>query len=437
MKKQIIRLFNLLLLIYSCTALGQGIDFSKGTWKEIKEKARNENKLIFIDVYTSWCGPCKKLDKEIFPLEEVGTFYNQNFVSYKIDAEKGEGVNLAREYAVGVFPTMLFVSPNGTLEHRASGYIDGKEMVELAKVALNPDQRFGNVEEEFNKGNRNKEYVLDYFKKLNAARGKVDPKLGIYLSELPKKDLLTKENYELIMTYGNDVRGKVFDILLTNYDAFKSIGDEKEMINKIETRYMLTHSHHMGAGFAEKYVDTTVIPFLKKTNYKYKERLVELMEFSYLVNKQETTGMVQRANAFLLKYAKNNSDLIMVVMPKIMRYIKSKEEVEIMLPWSEKSLGVTDRESEAYYINSILKERINDYDGALQSAQKIIQLSDKTDEKMIYPYYRIAKIYASKKDTQNATKYANEALEMCVQFGGKEKNASTVTMIEALLSSLK
>ena len=64
----------------------QGICFYSGNWEEVCRKAAGENKVIFLDVYTSWCGPCKKMASEVFTLPEVGSFFNTHFINYKIDA---------------------------------------------------------------------------------------------------------------------------------------------------------------------------------------------------------------------------------------------------------------------------------------------------------------------------------------------------------------
>ena len=69
----------------------KGIQFFKGTWNELLAEAKKQNKPIFMDVYTTWCRPCKVLDKDVFPNEKVGGFYNKNFINYKIDAEKTKG----------------------------------------------------------------------------------------------------------------------------------------------------------------------------------------------------------------------------------------------------------------------------------------------------------------------------------------------------------
>ena len=98
MKKYLILLAFTLILGSTCIA--QGIEFAHGsTWKEILAKAEKEDKLIFVDAYAEWCGPCKKMAKDVFTQKEVGGYFNANFVNVKMDMEAGEGPMLfAGEY---------------------------------------------------------------------------------------------------------------------------------------------------------------------------------------------------------------------------------------------------------------------------------------------------------------------------------------------------
>ncbi|HMZ23915.1 MAG TPA: DUF255 domain-containing protein, partial [Saprospiraceae bacterium] len=73
------------------SGLGQGMTFETGNWASILKKAKKEKKLIYLDAYTSWCGPCKMMKKNVFPDAAVGEYFNANFVNAQIDMEKGEG----------------------------------------------------------------------------------------------------------------------------------------------------------------------------------------------------------------------------------------------------------------------------------------------------------------------------------------------------------
>jgi len=82
------------LLIFFYSGFAAGINFVENkSWKEVLAMAREKNKLIFLDAYASWCGPCKYLQRDVFTDEEVGKFFNDVFINVKMDMEQGEGLN--------------------------------------------------------------------------------------------------------------------------------------------------------------------------------------------------------------------------------------------------------------------------------------------------------------------------------------------------------
>jgi len=110
-------------LLYVCGAgLAQGILFEHGDFASVCAKAKKENKLIFIDFYTSWCGPCKRMRETVFMQDNVGKYFNDNFVNYKIDAEKGEGKDIAAKYHIQYYPTYFFIDSKGAVFNKAIGF---------------------------------------------------------------------------------------------------------------------------------------------------------------------------------------------------------------------------------------------------------------------------------------------------------------------------
>lgn len=134
-----------------------GIRFTVNkSWKDILAQAKKENKLIFLDAYASWCGPCKWLQENVFTDAGVGTFYNQSFINVKMDMEEGEGIQLSEDLGVASYPTLFFINGDGQPVHKTVGALDVDDFLKLGKDALNTGSQF-------------------YTQKKNALSGKMSP----------------------------------------------------------------------------------------------------------------------------------------------------------------------------------------------------------------------------------------------------------------------
>ena len=111
----------ILLILGLSQTYSQGIEFFHGTWEEALEQAQIQDKVIFVDAYTTWCGPCKRMSKAVFPNEKVGAFYNQNFINMKIDMEKAPGRKFLQKYPVSAYPTLYFIDSDGEVVHKTTG----------------------------------------------------------------------------------------------------------------------------------------------------------------------------------------------------------------------------------------------------------------------------------------------------------------------------
>lgn len=164
MKKTILTI--LVCLFAMAMAADSGISFEYGkSWSEIREKAKASNRLIFVDFYTQWCGPCYNMAKTIFTLSDVGTFYNANFVNAKIDAENGEGVELAKKYQVRSYPTYAFIDPSTEeIVHRSSSRQNAEDFIFTGKSALNPELRSTTLLKKYDEGIRDRDFLMSYIK---------------------------------------------------------------------------------------------------------------------------------------------------------------------------------------------------------------------------------------------------------------------------------
>jgi len=106
------------------------------TLTDVTERAEREGKLIFLDVYTDWCLPCKMMKEDVYTDSSIGDFMNDNFINYKVNAEKGNGPNMTVLYNIESFPGLLFLDSNGRVLEEKRGAAYHTELKEMANRAL-------------------------------------------------------------------------------------------------------------------------------------------------------------------------------------------------------------------------------------------------------------------------------------------------------------
>ena len=171
MKKNLYGTLPLFILLLSgCNQVdtARGVEFFHGTFEEALQLAEDEEKLVFVDVYTSWCGPCKVMSQTVFPNQEVGEYFNSRFISFKLDAEdlSIDGPRISNTYDVSVYPTLLFLNPDGTeIGRGATGY-DKEGLLGLAEDILNEQSantvRLAILSTQYDSGDREKNFVQEY-----------------------------------------------------------------------------------------------------------------------------------------------------------------------------------------------------------------------------------------------------------------------------------
>jgi thiol:disulfide interchange protein len=112
------------------------IVFIENSWNEALKQAAAQNKYIFVDAYATWCGPCKMLKNITFKNKKAVAFYNKNFINVSIDMEKGQGPQLAAQWRLQAYPTLIIFNPKGQAVLGTVGFINADELVGFGQEAL-------------------------------------------------------------------------------------------------------------------------------------------------------------------------------------------------------------------------------------------------------------------------------------------------------------
>lgn len=212
MKKIILLFFALFTTLIF--AQEEGIKFEKDTFNNILAKAKKENKLVFLDAYASWCGPCKLLDRNVFPKKEVGDFYNANFYNLHIDMEKGEGVEIAKKYGIHSYPTLLFINGNGEIVLKAAGYMPVSDFLKIGNEAINPENKLENKMAKFNAGESNPEFLMGLIKNTYSSDFPFAQKVATRYFQNKKEKEYTKEEAGMLLFFIKSTEDELFKTLI-------------------------------------------------------------------------------------------------------------------------------------------------------------------------------------------------------------------------------
>lgn len=211
-----------------------GIQFSEEkNLDAVLEKSQKEGKMIFMDCYTHWCGPCKYLSANIFTLKSVGDYFNEHFVNVKFDMESVEGKKIATKYGVRAYPTLLFLNSKGEVEHTSIGCGGEQHLLMLGKTALDPTKNLKAMKNKLNAGDRSAETILNYLSANNYATDK-DKLLKEYFKNKTKADRLTEDSWRLYNFYDNSTNSDQFKFFIKNRSEYSKKFGEKEVKNKFK-----------------------------------------------------------------------------------------------------------------------------------------------------------------------------------------------------------
>lgn len=240
MKKSIFISLAMAFVAISATAQ---TEFRHITFDEACKAAQAENKKVFVDFYTSWCGPCKKLAKQVFPTQQVGDYLNANFVCIKLDAEK-EGKELAKANGVAAYPTLMVFGADGKQIGSFAGYREGKDFIGAVSIIADPSLNTESVARRYESGERSGKLVQAYAQQLldkadndnyREVNKKVNALILDYFKGLTDAQRLESENSFIYTTYTHLYESPMIPFMVQNVDKFndKDRADVRAVLDKI------------------------------------------------------------------------------------------------------------------------------------------------------------------------------------------------------------
>ena len=305
--------------LLTTAVFGQGIDFFHGTWEEALELANEEDKIIFVDAYAVWCGPCKRMAKQVFTNSDVGKFYNKNFINVKMDMERGEGPTFGQKYPVSAFPTLFYIDKSGEIVLQAVGAQQVDGFIELGQQALSRSNNMAEYAEKYDKGDRDPILVYKYVQALNRAG---ESSLKVANDHLNKQvDFTTPENLKFILEATTIADSKIFDLLIEHRAAIEAVTSKEEVADRIIAAC---------EGTVDRAIEYQSETLLEDAKSKMRDHLPDMaIDFSlqedmrFCIALHEAEGYLDACKKYAKKEAKNDPEELEGLAATIIKHFKS------------------------------------------------------------------------------------------------------------------
>lgn len=296
-----------LLITFPFVGQSQGIQFESLTFEEALQKAKKEHKLIFMDCYTTWCGPCKVMSEKVFTQFAVGDYFNGRFVNLKIDMEKEEGKELAKRFSITAYPTFLLIKKDGSILFKMVGGCDADTFISKMEAGQDEKNSLAFWNEKYEAGKIKKVEVLRYINLLMDAgeNEKIQSVAALLWEKLSKKERVGKKYWPLysnrrLTSYGTEY----FEFLLNHRNEFvKSMGKTivDNQICRVYTNFVTTYiwGNLLGVGEYPQVAIRQIIDKLQTSDIEGKEVILAKCRFAQARHEYDCVKMIEQMNLIL------------------------------------------------------------------------------------------------------------------------------------------
>jgi thioredoxin-related protein len=369
-----------------------GIQFEHNlSWQQVLQKARTENKYILVDCYTTWCGPCKLMSTEIFPLKEVRDFINKRFISVSLQLDTSSRDNdtvkawysdahkMVDQYQINTFPTYLFFAPDGHIVHRAWGASqDPDSFIAKAANALDEPTQYYTLLDAYRQGGKDSAMLRQLAFEAQGIGDEDTTRLVALAYLVSVTNLYNKDNLVFMGKVNPDAQSRGFDLWLHHGQKVDSI---------------------MGADYAERKVMNAVmlenkLPPIKpdwvkvyrdiKVSYGpyYADRITKWVKMAYYHNTKQWTAYASSLVSYTGTYASTmQPGQLNSLAWDVVTYSSDRKELEAALSWSKSTL--TSKEAAVYnYYDTFanLLYKLDRKTGAVAMEQKALALAPEREK---------------------------------------------------------
>ena len=290
--------------LVSASAIGQGIEFFHGTWAEVLEKAKAEDKLIFVDAFTTWVQIFWNMAANTFPDPEVGKLFNKNFISIQIDMEKDMGHEFGKKFEVTAYPSLFFIDYDEVLALKSVGGRSPADLIKTAESVLAKYDKSTKYESAYASGDRSYQLVYDYVSALNKVKKPSVKIANDYLND--QKDLTTPDNLKFILESAVQVDCHCFELLEKYKSQIIKLTSDDVVLGKI--RQASSNTVQRAIEFESHDLVVLADDAMKRNIPSEAEKFRSQSDISYALALHDMSNIEDLVNNHVKKFIKNDPE---------------------------------------------------------------------------------------------------------------------------------
>lgn len=369
------------------------INFFEGTWEEVLEKSKNENKLIFVDVYADYCPPCKVMIKEVFSHKDVALFYNQYFVNYKINLSNKENSYFTQMHQIGELPALMFFDAQGGVVHKETGCKETPEFLTFGKNVLQQyDKAYQTNNEErkymeklmswYESGKKNtanlfpnkspETLLIQYAYLLKEYRLPYNRVVNEYLKS--QKNIQTNINRQFIYDFAISLDNNAMNYFVDDISFFKEKYGSNRVNDKVKTACYNTTIN--AAQEKDAALFNQVAATAGAANLPNSQQFIFRMQSIYYESINDWEAYAKAATKYITEQKCSDPILLNEVAYKFYDHITNKKQLLEAIKWTELSVRIDNRYNNnstlmwLYYKMGKKKEAIAAGEAAIAAAQR-------------------------------------------------------------------
>jgi len=355
-------------------------------WNAVFEQAKSEGKLVFVDVYTDWCGYCKKLDKEVYTNPDLIDYFEANFINVKFDAETEFGYGKASEFAIDGYPTLLFLTDEEQVFEQIGGFVPVPTLMAYAENVQGSWSSLPELKVAYESGTITKEEQLTYIGILEKRNYEEAAEIAkTYIATLRPEDYQRIETLWLVSRFENQLSSAPFQYITANKLLIIEAHGRSEFEDYMKAVYNdnLELAIRYGALDLLNELITHVLPEFTPVNDQ--AEMAYITKSMYYGQREEFENYIFENNAYINNHliSADKRDWLIREALEIINNFQSEQLYEHALDLLQQSISIDDQNFQAQALAGYACGLLSDFNNANAYLNTAERLASGSEEKEI------------------------------------------------------